>query len=720
MKSILSEILLLFTIECVALSGKKEDVDTAKDSVKRLEEADAQFLKDGSSMEMLRKYDDILVKLQQIIDSGNVDIHQKLEDAYLKHGTINLALGRDNLATEDFASCISVSEESWTNEKQDCYNQFSRLCKQYGMIDRLTNGTELVSKYLAKDQKIDITNTIKQITDLQDTINSMESSKKYDTCVQECDKLMKISEHSSFAHRKRLNCLLAEEKSNKLTYHDTANMLTDDLRELVMNSGDSQPSDYSKLALLYLFGERSSSILSSRILKTCLKINNDDKQCRKMSKAQIKLSRIMKQVNPIMDYYSVLYDDSKLSSTNQLTDLEPSNEQWEDLKASLFETKQKINFRNGKDRIEVFGFDIDSIPNNFEIILEYMLDSMEEEFGFNRKSILETSEFLHDFFTLAKECHIQTNSWDEAKRDGLLNNKFYKEYLSVRKNRKDLPDEVLKMDILLGKHKFKSFKKVYDMMNERYRKSSMVKQRFGVYSKQRRQYEEARLRQQRNNERKKQQRRRQQQQQQQRAYWQRQQQQRRQQQQQQQQQQQFASKPTKDYYKILGVKRNADEETIKKAYREQMRQNHPDKLKRTSNLSEEQIESKVADINNAYEILSDPDQRKKYDQFGEDPSHQGGAPPPQQQFRRRYPSGGNWRFQRSGNSGADYRKYMKFFNGASPGGGFNFNFGQFGDMFKQGMNAGKDNPFNRAQNGGNRRFRWNNRKGDKRQNRGRA
>jgi curved DNA-binding protein len=67
----------------------------------------------------------------------------------------------------------------------------------------------------------------------------------------------------------------------------------------------------------------------------------------------------------------------------------------------------------------------------------------------------------------------------------------------------------------------------------------------------------------------------------------------------------------KDYYKILGVDRNAEEKEIKKAYRKLARQYHPD-----VNPGDKAAEEQFKDINEAYEVLSDPEKRQKYDQLG--------------------------------------------------------------------------------------------------------
>ncbi len=67
----------------------------------------------------------------------------------------------------------------------------------------------------------------------------------------------------------------------------------------------------------------------------------------------------------------------------------------------------------------------------------------------------------------------------------------------------------------------------------------------------------------------------------------------------------------KDYYKILGVDRNASEQDIKRAYRRLARQLHPD-----VNPGDKRAEEQFKDVNEAYEVLGDPDKRHKYNQLG--------------------------------------------------------------------------------------------------------
>src|SRR6185369_3909659 len=96
----------------------------------------------------------------------------------------------------------------------------------------------------------------------------------------------------------------------------------------------------------------------------------------------------------------------------------------------------------------------------------------------------------------------------------------------------------------------------------------------------------------------------------------------------------------KDYYESLGVARGASDAEIKKAFRKLAREYHPDVAK-----DKKKAEEKFKEINEAYEVLSDPAKRKKYDELG--PNWKQGsefqAPPGWENF-------GNSRSFRGGNA----------------------------------------------------------------------
>ena len=76
----------------------------------------------------------------------------------------------------------------------------------------------------------------------------------------------------------------------------------------------------------------------------------------------------------------------------------------------------------------------------------------------------------------------------------------------------------------------------------------------------------------------------------------------------------------RDYYEVLGVDRGADESAIKSAYRKLAKKYHPD-----VNPGDKEAERKFKEATEAYSVLSDPQKRRQYDQFGHAAFEQGGG-----------------------------------------------------------------------------------------------
>jgi curved DNA-binding protein len=111
-----------------------------------------------------------------------------------------------------------------------------------------------------------------------------------------------------------------------------------------------------------------------------------------------------------------------------------------------------------------------------------------------------------------------------------------------------------------------------------------------------------------------------------------------------------------DYYKVLGVNKTATQDEIRTAYRKLARKHHPD-----LNPNDKEANKKFQQINEANEVLSDPEKRKKYDQYGKDWQHAAA-------FEKASAAAGSGRRRNSGSSGATFGS-----------GGFGGGSGEFGD-----------------------------------------
>lgn len=115
-----------------------------------------------------------------------------------------------------------------------------------------------------------------------------------------------------------------------------------------------------------------------------------------------------------------------------------------------------------------------------------------------------------------------------------------------------------------------------------------------------------------------------------------------------------------DYYKVLGVSEKASDKEIKSAYRKLARKYHPD-----LNPDDPQAERKFKQVNEAHEVLSDPEKRKKYDQYGKDWQH---AEEFEKARKSRQQAGGYGQYTYSSGPESDFSDFFEsMFGGFSSG-----------------------------------------------------
>ena len=132
----------------------------------------------------------------------------------------------------------------------------------------------------------------------------------------------------------------------------------------------------------------------------------------------------------------------------------------------------------------------------------------------------------------------------------------------------------------------------------------------------------------------------------------------------------------RDYYQILGLQKGASEAEIKKSYRKLALEYHPDRNK------SKEAHEKFKEINKAYEVLSDPQKKQTYDQYGHAAFEQGAG---------QGPFGGPF-----GGGSGQYGPFTYTYSSSGGNGGFDYGgFSDPFDIFEQFFGGG--NPFGRAQ-----------------------
>lgn len=678
---------LFYTLISFALGGSiKEEKATL---LNRLAEIDLKFKSNGASLDILNDYDLVSSDLNKLIENSefkdeNNEILTKINNLKFKHGLINLILKREKLAFLDFQNCIITknphNEEFVINNS--CFERFTDIGLKFGNAEKVLDEireleshdiNKLFNSELFNDAKYKAVTYKGELKVLNHFIYNETTSDKWDKCLGITDELLRIGTNDDIVIRDKIECLICNENymgdENEINQFDLkSKLISSELNKLVNDEVNNVDlNDFVRLGELELFGITGIyNLQTDKILKRCLKIDNDFEGCRNLNRVNLKFNKLMNLIKEISIYYSFLYSDtSELVNVESFEETELDTPKWQEVIALLFDQDKKIKLKNMADRkaFSTYGIeDVDKFKNNFEIIIELFLN-MNKNIGFQEEEILDSS-FLVDLSRLVKEGYFQIGDIRSFKtKKSLLGNKAFIRVKDKLKGKKDVVDISMQIDSFLKKKKVDKAKELLDSLPKSIKLCRLVKERLekveGIIRSEQQQQRQQRFQQQ---------------------------------QQYQQQQRQRSSKPFKpknDYYKILGISKDASAEEIKKAYRQKMRENHPDKVKQQmkkegqKELSDEDIETRVAEINNAYEILSDEEKRANYDRHGEDPNDPENAQQRQQHYQSNNNGGTKFYFQ---NSGSGFGGFGGFGGG---GQGFPFDFGGFGGSNVKFRSGGK-------------------------------
>lgn len=601
--------------------------------VERIQFTHSLFSGEGPTNNVLEQYNSMVRDLesQLTIDPSNLKDH--LPQLYFRKALIEINLHKENLAIQDLKKCLDLDPVL-----KPARTKLIEILLEKGDFSTLMG-------YLTKEDQ-EVSKKIELVKQVFTNAEKAYNKKDFAQCVLELENtVIPITPSNPNAYQLHLKCM--GEIYSKLDVTENqqlpSKLIISDLNKLISLQPMSTLQWYESMANYLLFTEVQFE-KSWLFVKNCLKIDNDFKGCGQISKFYVKFQKFLAtlEMYSINNGHYYLVNDNNIQNQNVNEDLNKDID-FKFVADFLLNDEVKVSKLEKKKLSS-------SIKNNYGYLLSRASAFVQTELGNDK--ILNTLSFKMDLDRILCESFIQLNDFKKAAA-----------YCSNIEDSESpfLPKYVPEIDQLLAKKKYEEAKRLLERFNVNVRRSKLFSERYEVierYINQQRQQQQQRQRQQ-------------------------QQQQQRQWQQRQQQQRHRAppnSKPSTDYYKILDISRDADEKTIKKAYRTQTLKYHPDKYK-GNDLTPDQIENKMQDINQAYEVLADKELRERYDR-GDDPNDPlGGQRQQQQPFggSRPFSGGGGQQFQFNFGENDFMRQFMKQKGGSGGSSGFGgFGFGGFG------------------------------------------
>ncbi|KAI5952464.1 hypothetical protein KGF54_003331 [Candida jiufengensis] len=610
----------------------------------KIKEVESLFTTQGPTSNVLDQFDSIINEVKSNVSENSSELERSLAQLLFKRALIQINLNKDNGAIIDLKDVLKIDPLMKTARNK--------------LIDLLIHRGDIESlEHLITNQD---NSHVREIIQLYNhhlsTAQSLINEGKYEESIDELNNLLIISKSNYEVYELFLKAVLEIYKidpTKQIKIIDEEmninKVVIRVLQQLIKLQPVKNLKNYSILSnfLLYTGVQFDQAY---KTVKNCLRMDNDFRECGELSKFYSRFQIFLQQLENYSIFIGHLYPNLQTNDQINMDDEDLENYQfiWKNLNQFLFHDELKLSKVEKRKNLK--------IKNNYEYLLQKGDEFIKE---FTPSSKPDELLFIQDLNKLSCESYIQIGS------KSTICNKFKNNPTPF------LPQLIPEIDKLLKQKRYDQVDSIMQKFNKNIQKTSLFKQRYSKVETYKQKQHQERMKQQ--------------QQQQQQQYQQHQQQQQQRFNQQQQFRQQQPKKPAHDYYKILDIPKDADDKTIKKGYRTQTLKYHPDKYK-GKDLTPEQIEQKMQDINKAYEILSNPELRQRFDN-GDDPNDPltNGQSQPQ------------WASQRSGGfggSGGGHQQFQFNFGGNGGGGG-----GDFFQQFFGNMNGNRGN--NRGGFGGN-------------------
>lgn len=614
-------VLLAQFLTCINLANCLNN----EDIVSRIVTTHKLLTEKGPTHDVLDEYTILLRDISGLERDSDIEVLKQLPQIYYKKALIEISLNKETSAVEDLKKCLEL-------------NAHMKPAKERLINILLEKGDfESLNPLLTEKSDEQVVRTIENVKGALAEAQQKQKSKKFQDCVDNLEsKVMAITPLSSDALKLHTNCLehLFEEKQSDEERLAISKEIANDINKLIKLQPFSNLENYATFSQYMMFTEIKFETAWAAV-KNCLKVDNEYKSCTLLSKFYSRFLEVFKALEKYSIDLGYLY---LVAESEDGSFKENLNENYDYKYIATFLLNDPLKISKSEKK---------SVPSNIKTNYDYLIHraSLFAQERWSSGKQLENLKFKKDLDKLVCESLMLTKN--------VAAGRAFCARVNDNKEALFLPKHIPEIDRLLKERNYEKAKAYMDKFKKNVRQSKLFLSRYKYIDKHMRE-------QQRHHQHQRQQ-----------HFYQQQQEQQRRWQEQHQQQQMFdnSRKSGVDYYKVLGVPRNADDKEIRKAYRAQTLKYHPDKYK-GNDMTPEQIERKMQEINEAYETLSNKESREIYDR-GEDPNSPGGSQfrGHRQPFQGR-PQGNQFNFNQD-----FFRQFMK------QQGGFKFGgFGGFGSQ----------------------------------------